>query len=81
MESEFSRPDPIVKTLLQDKWGSVHCVVRGPIEGFLWRRVELFRWVPSTKEPGQFDKVNFFRHSDLRNLEAAVKAARKVCET
>jgi hypothetical protein len=81
MKAELDRPDPIVKTLFQQKFGPVHCVVRGPLEGFLWRRVELFRFVPCTKNAGKWHKSTDWRHSDLKYLAAAVKAARKVCDS
>lgn len=81
MTTELDRPDPIVKTLLRQKFGSVHCVVRGPLEGFLWRRVEFFRFAPCTKIAGKWHKSTDWQHSDLKYLAAAVKAARKVCNS
>ena len=81
MEPDLERPDPIVKTLLRQKFGPVHCIVRGPVDGFLWRRVELFRFELSSRTPGKWNKTTAWRHSDLKYLASAVKAARKVCDS
>ena len=63
--------------LFKHKEGPVNVTVHGPRTGFLWTTVNYFRWVQSTKEPGQWEKRNPDREQDQVHLEKCVKAVRK----
>lgn len=62
--------------LFKHKEGTVNVTVVGPTIGFLWTRIEYFRWVKSTKEPDQWEKRFPDRETDQANLEKCVKAVR-----
>lgn len=62
--------------LFKHKEGTVTVTVYGPRIGFLWTDVQYFRWVPSTKEPGQWEKRQPNREVDQEHLEKCVKAVR-----
>ena len=68
---------PTAELLFQHKEGPVGVTVYGPRIGFQWTTVTYFRWVPSTKEPGKFERRNTFRENDQVHLEKCVKAVRK----
>ena len=57
--------------------GPVTVTVYGPRIGFQWRKVEYFRWVRSTKEPGAWERRLPDRAVDQLHLERCVKAVRK----
>lgn len=62
--------------LFKTKHGAVNASVYGPTIGFLWTRVDYFRYVQSTKEPGAWKKTYSFRENDQLNLEKCVKDVR-----
>lgn len=63
--------------LFKHKESSVNVTIYGPPIGFRWTRVEYFRWVQSTKEPGQWEKRPPDRETDQVHLEHCVKLVRK----
>ena len=42
--------------LYKAKFGTVHVTIIGPRLGWEWTRVSYHRYVPSTKEPGKFER-------------------------
>ncbi len=63
--------------LFKHKDGTVTVTVYGPAIGFQWTRVEYFRWVQNTKEPGKWDRRPADREVDQLHLERCVKAVRE----
>ncbi len=62
--------------LFKARFGTVQLTIYGPRIGWSWTKVNYFRWVPSTKEPGKFETRPPDRECDQEHLEKAVKAVR-----
>ena len=62
--------------LFATKHGVVNATIFGPTVGFLWTKVEYFRWVQSTKEAGKWEKRFPDREADQVHLEKCVKEVR-----
>jgi hypothetical protein len=62
--------------LFKHKEGSVTATIYGPPMGWEWTKVSYFRWVPSSKEPGKFERRPPDREQDQQDLEKCVKAVR-----
>ena len=70
--TQSGKPELLFKT----KHGTVTATVVGPTIGFLWTRVDYFRWVQSTKEAGKWEKRLPDRETDQLHLERCVKDVR-----
>ena len=62
--------------LFKIKHGTVTATVYGPTIGFLWTKVDYFRWMQSTKEPGKWERRFPDRETDQIHLEKCVKEVR-----
>jgi hypothetical protein len=62
--------------LFKTKSGAVHASVTGPRIGFRWTQTNYYRWMPSTKEAGEWQRRTDFREQDQEHLERCVKAVR-----
>jgi len=62
--------------LFKTKHGSVQATIYGPTIGFLWTKVDYYRYVKSTREPDKWEKRLPDRESDQRSLEQCVKDVR-----
>jgi len=72
MTIKETRPELLFKY----KAGTVNVTIYGPRVGFLWTRVEYFRWVMSTRTPGKWARRPPCREVDQPHLEKCVKAVR-----
>ena len=70
--SDGSRPE----CLFRCKHGVVNAEVWGFRIGFRSLRISYYRWVPSSKEPGKWEKRPPDREDDQLHLEKCVKAVR-----
>ena len=68
--------DTKTKLLYKEKFGTVHVRIWGPTSGNRWKRIEYFRFKPSTRIAGEWDKLSCDREVDQPNLTQAVKAVR-----
>ena len=68
--------DTKAKLLFKEKFGTVHVRIWGPTSGNRWKRIEYFRFKPSTRNAGEWDKLPCDREVDQPNLTQAVKAVR-----
>jgi hypothetical protein len=62
--------------LFKSKHGTVTATVVGPTIGFLWTKVDYFRWVQSTEDAGKWEKRYPNRETDQLHLERCVKDVR-----
>ncbi len=73
---EMRMRDTKTKLLYKEKFGTVHVRIWGPTSGTRWKRIEYFRFKPSTRNAGEWDKLSCDREVDQPNLTQAVKAVR-----
>jgi len=67
--------------LFHHKDGRVHLEIWGHRIGWKKRSINFYRWRPSTRVPGSFDKVDWFEPRDLVHLEKCIKQAREWCKS
>ena len=69
---QTGQPELLFKT----KHGTVTAPIYGPTIGFLWTKVDYFRWVQSTRDAGKWEKRQPDRETDQIHLEKCVKDVR-----
>ena len=62
--------------LFKVKHGTVTAEVWGPTIGFLWTKVDYYRWSKCTKEPNKWNTRVPDREADQIHLERCVKEVR-----
>lgn len=77
---KFKRHAEQWQRLFKYRAGRVDIEIGGPRIGWKKRAVRFCRWRPSTRDPGGFDRIDWFEERDLVHLEKCIKQARLWCK-
>lgn len=77
---KFKRHAEQWQRLFKYRAGRVDIEIWGPRIGWKKRAVRFCRWRPSTRDPGGFDRIDWFEERDLVHLEKCIKQARLWCK-